>query len=81
LIESLGDIVCSLHHAQGDEESGFLGLASTKVDVFSRFGLKTGGYGFCGLTSKSLTQVSQFRPQNRQLWFGDLAYKITVMVS
>jgi hypothetical protein len=64
---------------RGEQVSWF--SLKTKVDVFSRFGLKTGGYGFCGLTSKSLTQVSQFRPQIRQLWFGDLAYKITMMVS
>jgi hypothetical protein len=27
-VERSGDTVCSLHHAQGDEECGFLGLAS-----------------------------------------------------
>jgi hypothetical protein len=30
----------------------------TKVDCFSRFGLKTGSYGSCGLTSKPLARVS-----------------------
>jgi hypothetical protein len=53
----------------------------TKVDGFSQFGLKTGGCGSCGLASKPLTRVSQFGPQNRKLWFGDLAHKITMMVS
>jgi hypothetical protein len=27
-IETLGDAVCGVHHAQGDEERGFLGLSS-----------------------------------------------------
>jgi hypothetical protein len=64
MIERLGDDVCSLHHAQGDEERRFLSLASkprsmvswfdlkTKVDGFSRFGLKTGGFGFPSLGLK-----------------------------
>jgi hypothetical protein len=34
-----------------------------------------------GLTSKSLGRVSQFGPQNRQLWFDDLGLKITATVS
>jgi hypothetical protein len=33
------------------------------------------------LTSKPLAQVSQFGPQNWQLWFGDLTHKIIAMVS
>jgi hypothetical protein len=53
----------------------------TKVDGFSWFGLKTNGYGSRGLASKPLTRVSQFGPSNRQLWFGDLADKITMIVS
>jgi hypothetical protein len=52
-----------------------------KVNSFSQFGLKTGGYGSCGLSSKQLARVSQFGPQNRQLRFGDLAHKITTAVS
>jgi hypothetical protein len=28
MIKRLGDTVCGLHHAQGDEEHGILGLAS-----------------------------------------------------
>jgi hypothetical protein len=52
-----------------------------KVDGFSWFGLKTGGYGSCGLASKPVTQVFWFGPQNQQLWFGDLAHKITTAVS
>jgi hypothetical protein len=53
----------------------------TKVDGFSLFGLKTGGYGSCGLASKPLARVSRFGPQNRQLRYGDLAHKITGIVS
>jgi hypothetical protein len=51
------------------------------VDGFSQFGLKTCGYSSCGLVSKPLARVSWFGSQNRQLWFGNLAHKITVMVS
>jgi hypothetical protein len=53
----------------------------TKVDGFSQFGLKPGGYGSCGLASKPLAQVFWFGPQNWQLQFGVLAHKITVMIS
>jgi hypothetical protein len=53
----------------------------TKVDGFSRFGLKTGDYGSYGLASKPLARVFQFGPQNWQLQFGDLAHKITVTIS
>jgi hypothetical protein len=34
-----------------------------------------------GLASKPLGRVSWFRPQNRQLQFGDLGNKITATVS
>jgi hypothetical protein len=53
----------------------------TKVNGFSRFGLKTDDYGSCGLTSKPLARVSRFEPQNQQLRFVDLAHKITTTVS
>jgi hypothetical protein len=52
-----------------------------KVDGFSRFGLKTGGYCSYSLASKPLARVSRFGPQNRQLWFDDLAHKISMTVS
>jgi hypothetical protein len=35
MIERLGDIVCSLHHAQGDEECRFLSLASKPRSTIS----------------------------------------------
>jgi hypothetical protein len=65
----------------------------TKVDSFSRFGLETSGYGFsrfglkisgydsCVLATKPLAWVSRFGPQNWQQQFGDLAHKITTIVS
>jgi hypothetical protein len=53
----------------------------TKVDDFFQFGLKTGGYGSCGLASKPLARVFWFGSQNRQLWFSDLGHKITTMIS
>jgi hypothetical protein len=53
----------------------------TKVDGFSQFDLKTGGYGSYGLASKPLARVSRFGPQNWQLRFGDLAHKIMVTIS
>jgi hypothetical protein len=43
-IERSGDAVCSLHHARGDEEHGFLGSASKpRSTVYQWFGLKTTG--------------------------------------
>jgi hypothetical protein len=45
-IERLGDVVCSLYHAQGDEERGFLGLASEPRSAVSS-----------SLTSKSAAAV------------------------
>jgi hypothetical protein len=53
----------------------------TKVDGFSQFDLKIGGYGSCGLASKPLARDSWFGHQKRHLWFGDLTHKITAMVS
>jgi hypothetical protein len=60
-IEGLGGAVYGLYHAQGDD--------------FSRFGLKTDGYGFCGLASKPLARVSRFGPQNHSLGFPGLGLK------
>jgi hypothetical protein len=43
-IERSGDAVCSLHHAQGDEEHMFSWFSlKTKVDDFFQIGLKFGG--------------------------------------
>jgi hypothetical protein len=48
MIERSDDVVCGLHHAQGDEEREFLGLASK---------LRLTGYSSCGLASKPLVRV------------------------
>jgi hypothetical protein len=53
MMERSGDAVCSLHHAQGDEEREFLGLASKPRSTVSS-----------SLASKLMATVSYFRPQN-----------------
>jgi hypothetical protein len=46
-IERLDDVVCSLHHAQGDEERGFLDLASKpRLRVFHGLASKPVAPGF-----------------------------------
>jgi hypothetical protein len=68
MIERSDDAVCGLYRAQGDEDHEFFSFSlKTKVDDFSQFDVKTGGYGSCGLASKSLTRVSQFVSQKWQL--------------
>jgi hypothetical protein len=56
-IERLGDAVCGLHHAQGDEEHGFLGLASKQRSMV-----------YPGLASKPVATVLVVWPQNH--WYG-----------
>jgi hypothetical protein len=58
------------------------GLASKPaVTVFSSLASKLVMMVSPGLASKPRWwRVSQFGPQNRQLWFGDLCLKITAMV-
>jgi hypothetical protein len=51
----LGDVVCGLHRAQGDEERGFLSLASKPV--VSGLTLKTGSYGLVIQASKSPRRI------------------------
>jgi hypothetical protein len=58
MIDRSVDTVSDMYHAHGDEERGFLGLAS-----------------------KPRSTISQFGPQNQQLWFGDLCLKINATVS
>jgi hypothetical protein len=57
-IEKLGDAVCSLHRAQGDEEHRFLGLASKPRSTVS-LGLasKPVASGFPILVSKPVATV------------------------
>jgi hypothetical protein len=45
------------------------------------FGFKTTWTVFSGLASKLMARVFWFRPQNRQLRFGDFVFKITATVS
>jgi hypothetical protein len=92
--QEVGNAVCGLHRARGDEERRFLSCASKpRSTVCQWFGLKTTGTVFSGLASKPVTtvslglaskpvtRVSRFGPQNRQLRFGDSDLKITTTVS
>jgi hypothetical protein len=58
-------VVCPQNHWDGLLRFGF----KTGGDCFSRFDLKTGGYGFLVLVSKPVTR------------FVDLDFKITTTVS
>jgi hypothetical protein len=93
-IERLDGAVCSLHHAHEDEKLRFHGWASKPVaTVFSDLTSKPVAMGFSGLASKPMVtvspvfaskpvaQVSRFGPQNWQVRFGDLDFKITTTVS
>jgi hypothetical protein len=63
-IEGSGVAVCGLHRAQGDEDRGFLGLASKRRSTVSP-----------GLTSKLMATVLVIWPQNHSLGFSDLSLK------
>jgi hypothetical protein len=65
-IERLGDVVCGLHRVRGDEEHGFLSLASKPSATVSP-----------GLASKPVVTVFVFCPQNHSLGFPDLGLKIS----
>jgi hypothetical protein len=56
--------VCGLHRAQGDDDCGFLGLASKRRSTVSP-----------GLTSKLVATVLVVWPQNHSLGFSDLGLK------
>jgi hypothetical protein len=64
-IERSGDAMCGLHCAQGDEERGFLGLASKPKLMVSP-----------GLAPKSMATVLLVWPQNHSLGFSYLGLKI-----
>jgi hypothetical protein len=58
-IERSGGAVYSLHHACGDDEHGFLGLAlKPRSTVCEWFGLKTTHTIFAGLASKPVATAS-----------------------
>jgi hypothetical protein len=65
MIERSGDIVCDLHHAQGDEECGFHSLASKPRSTVSP-----------DLASKPVATILVVWPQNHSLGFPDLGLKI-----
>jgi hypothetical protein len=57
-IEMSGDAVCGLYHARGDEECGFLGLASKPRSTICQWcGIKTTGTGFPVWASKPIAMV------------------------
>jgi hypothetical protein len=64
MFERSGDVVCGLHHAQGDEERGFLGLA-----------LKPRSSVSPSLASKPVATVLLVYPQNHSRGFPDLGFK------
>jgi hypothetical protein len=58
----------------------WFGLKPTGT-VFSDLASKLVAMVSLSLASKLVARISQFGPQNRQLWFGDFGLKITAMVS
>jgi hypothetical protein len=57
-IRILGDAVCGLHRARGDNKRGFFGEASKPWSTaYQWFGLKTTGTVFSGLASKPVVTV------------------------
>jgi hypothetical protein len=65
----LGDTMCSLHHAQGDEKREFLGLASKLRSVVS-----------LSLASKPVAMILVVWPQNHSLGFPIWASKLAAVV-
>jgi hypothetical protein len=63
-IERSSDAMCSLHHAQGDEERRFVGLASKPRSTVSP-----------SLASKPVATVLMVWHQNHSLRFPDLGLK------
>jgi hypothetical protein len=64
MIKRLSDVACGLHHAQGDEELRFLGLASKPRSTVSP-----------NLASKLVATVLVIWPQNYSLRFSSLDLK------
>jgi hypothetical protein len=64
MIERSSDTMCGLYHAQGDEEHGFLGLASKSRLTVSP-----------GLVSKLVAMVLVVWPQKHSLGFPGLGLK------
>jgi hypothetical protein len=66
-IERSGNTVCGLHHEHGDEERGFLGLASKPRSIVSP-----------SLASKPVTTVLMVWHQNHSLGFPGLGLKTSI---
>jgi hypothetical protein len=81
-IERSGDAVCSLHHARGDEERGFLGSTSKpRSTVCQWFGLKTTGAICQWFYLKITGTVYQcFRLKTTMMIFSGLASKSMAVV-
>jgi hypothetical protein len=76
MIERLGDVVCSLYRAQGDEERVFLNLASTQRSTVSlSLTSKPVATVSPGLDSKPVATVLVVWPQNHSLMFSSLCLK------
>jgi hypothetical protein len=69
MIERSGDAVCGWHRAQGDEERGFLGLASKPRSTVSP-----------GLASKPVDIVLVVWLRNHSLRFSSLSLKTATMI-
>jgi hypothetical protein len=80
-IERSDDAVCSMHHAQGNEEHGFLGLASKPRLVFPT-GLVSKPVAMISpdLASKPVVTVLVVWPQNHSLGFPSLGPKLAAAV-
>jgi hypothetical protein len=73
MIERLRDIVCGMHHAQGDEERRFLVLASKqRLKISLGLASKLVASGFPVRASKPAATFGRFGPQNHRddSWFG-----------
>jgi hypothetical protein len=58
MIERLGDVVCGLHHAQGDKERGFIGSTSKpRSTIYLGLASKSVALGFSVWTSQPVATV------------------------
>jgi hypothetical protein len=80
-IERSDDVMCGLHHAQGDEEHVFLGLASKPRSAFP-LGLASKPMAMIspGLASKPVVMVLVVWPQNHSLRILGLGPKLVAAV-
>jgi hypothetical protein len=82
MIDRSGDVVCSLHRAQGDEVREFLGLTSKLRATSFLVWPQNQGRRFLPIWPQNRwLRVFRFGPQNRQLRFDDFGLKITMTIS